>query len=177
MNLTSLTVRHPQVTLILVALLVALGIGSVIGTPRTEDPSFPFPTFSVVAVYPGATPADVEQLVLDPIEKSLAEIDDIKRMRSRAESGLAVTIIEFQSGSNVESKHDAVIRQIEATRAKLPEGLARLEVQRFSTTNVAILQLALVAPTTPYPTLERLADDLTRRLERLPGVKESKGWA
>lgn len=176
MNLTALTVRHPQVTLVLVGLLAVLGISAVTGTPRAEDPSFPFPTFSVVAVYPGATPADVEQLVLDPIEKSLAEIDDIKRMRSRAESGVAVTIIEFESGASVEAKHDAVIRQVEATRAKLPQGLARLEVQRFSTTNVAILQLALVAPATPYRTLERLADDLGRRLERLPGVKEARGW-
>jgi multidrug efflux pump subunit AcrB len=83
-NLARLTVRHPQVTTVLVALLVALGASSIMNTPRTEDPSFPFPTFSIVAVYPGATPQDVEQLVLDPLEKSLAEIDDIKRLRSRA---------------------------------------------------------------------------------------------
>jgi multidrug efflux pump subunit AcrB len=176
-NLARLTVRHPQVTTVLVALLVALGASSIMNTPRTEDPSFPFPTFSIVAVYPGATPQDVEQLVLDPLEKSLAEIDDIKRLRSRAESGVAVAIIEFESGADVETKHDAVIRQVEANRAKLPDGLARLEVRRFSTTNVAILQLALVAPDAPYKTLERLADELSRRLERVPGVKESRGWA
>src|SRR5204863_396201 len=61
--------------------------------------------------------------------------------------------------------------------AGTPVQVATAEGRPFSTTNVAILQLALVAPDVPYRTLERLADELTRRLERVPGVKESKGWA
>jgi multidrug efflux pump subunit AcrB len=177
MSLTALSVRHPQVTMVLVALLVALGASSLQETPRAEDPSFPLATFSVVAVYPGATPKDVEQLLVDPLEKSLAEIDDIKRMRSRAESGVAVTIVEFQAGSDADRKHDAVIRQVDATRPKLPAGLLKLEVKQFSTNNVAILEMALVSPTAPYRTMESLAKDLGRRLERVPGVKAAERWA
>lgn len=177
MNLTALSVRHPQVTMVFVALLVALGASSLIQTPRAEDPSFPLATFSVVAVHPGATPQDMEQLVIDPIEKSLAELDDIKRIRSRAESGVAVTIIEFEAGTDAARKHDAVLRQVNATRPLLPAALLKLEVEQFSTNSVAILELALVSPTTPYRSLEALVKDLSRRLERVPGVKSAERWA
>jgi multidrug efflux pump subunit AcrB len=176
-KLTELTVRHPQVTLVLVALLVALGVNAIETTPRAEDPSFPLGIFSVVAVYPGATPRDVEQLIVDPIEKSLSDIDHIKRIRSRAENGVAITTVEFEAGVDVDAKHDAVIRQVEATRAKLPSGVTHLDVKAFSTTNVAILQLALVSESAPYRSMQLWAEELTRRLGKVPGVKEAEGWA
>jgi multidrug efflux pump subunit AcrB len=174
MKLAALTVRHPQVTMVLVALLISLGVGAVANTPRAEDPSFPLAFFTIVAVYPGATPQDVEQQVVDPLEESLAKIDDLKRIRTRAESGVAIIIAEFESDVDVSAKHDAVIRQVEATRSGLPDAVSRLDVEQYSTTNVAILQMALVSERAPYRTLERLAEDLARRLERVPGVKAAE---
>jgi multidrug efflux pump subunit AcrB len=117
MKLTELTVRNPQATVVMIGLLVALGLGAVLGTPRAQDPTFPMATFSIETIFPGATPSDIEQLVVDPLERSLARIDDIKRLRSRAEAGVSATVVEFEAGVDVEAKHDAVIRQVEATRS------------------------------------------------------------
>jgi len=64
-------------------------------------------------------PKDLEQLVLVQLGKSLAEIDDIKRLRSRAESGVAVTIIEFES-DQARRRHPPG----GGDAGRLPEGLA-----------------------------------------------------
>lgn len=176
MKLTELTVRNPQVTLVLVTMLCALGVNAMVTIPRAEDPSFPVPMFTVVAVYPGATPRDIEKLVVDEIEKSLSEIDDVRRLRSRAQSGVGVTVVEFEAGVNVDNKHDAVRRQVEAIRSKLPAGIAKLEVEDFAISDIPVLELALVSDTAPYATLSHLASELNRRIEKVSGIKQAKTW-
>ena len=56
-------------------MLAVMGMGSWISIPKAEDPAIPIPTYIVVAVYPGAQPADMEQLVVDPIEEAMGELD------------------------------------------------------------------------------------------------------
>ena len=67
MNLTSFSVKNYQFTIILFVLALALGLNSLMNMPRGEDPPFGAPIFVVSAVYPGTTPADMEQLVAVPI--------------------------------------------------------------------------------------------------------------
>ena len=65
-------------TLVVFVALVALGGSSLLTIPKAEDPTFPYPNFAVIAVLPGASPADVERLVVDPIEAELKWLDDVK---------------------------------------------------------------------------------------------------
>ena len=65
MRLSEFSVRNPQMTLVALALMAALGVSAFLAIPRSEDPSFPIPIFIVVAVLPGASPQDLEQLVAE----------------------------------------------------------------------------------------------------------------
>jgi multidrug efflux pump subunit AcrB len=170
-------VARPQFTLVLFALLVALGWNSLRTIPRAEDPSFPIPIFSVVAVYPGAAPSDMEQLVVDPLEDRISELDDLKELTSTAEDGVALTIVEFEADADTARKYEEVVREVNATRADLPENLQRLEVTRVETTNVAVLQIALLSETASWRELQRQAERLEDRLEAVTGVKEIDTWA
>ena len=68
MKLAELSVKNFQFTLVLVLMAVVAGARALLTAPRSEDPTFPIPIYSVVAVYPGASPTDVEELVVDPLE-------------------------------------------------------------------------------------------------------------
>jgi len=68
--LAEFAVKRWQFTVLLFLMFAALGISNWISIPRAEDPDFPVPIFTAVAVYPGASPKDMEQLVAEPIEKS-----------------------------------------------------------------------------------------------------------
>ena len=94
--------------------------------PKSEDPTFPFATFAVVAVLPGSSPTDVERLVVDPLENKLNGLEDVKAVRTEIEDGVAVIRVEFRAGSDATEKRDAVLREVGALRPTLPAELARL---------------------------------------------------
>ncbi len=170
MHVAEFAVRRWQFTLVVFVALVALGISSLFAIPKAEDPTFPFPTFAVVAVLPGASPGDVERLVVEPLEAELKALDDVKTMKTVVDDGHAVVQIELLAGSDPARKRDEVIRETTGLRPRLPSELARLEVQEFNAARVNILQVALATDGAPYRDLERLARDLKARLESVAGV-------
>jgi multidrug efflux pump subunit AcrB len=173
MRLVDFAVRRWQFTVLLFLMLIALGGMSWLTIPRAEDPSFPVPVFTTVAVYPGADAEDMEQQVVEPIERRLATLQRIKEMRSSASDGLAVITVEFEPSVDADRKEDEVLREVNAMRPSLPAGLLRLDVVRNENNTVAIAQLALVSETTPYHELDVLAERLEERVERVAGVRQA----
>ncbi len=177
MRLAEFSVRNFQFTLVIVAMAAALGINSLRTIPQAEDPTFAIASFSIVAVYPGASPEDMEQLVVDPLEARLNELDDLRKLKSESQDGLAVLNVEFEVNVDAERKHDEVVREVNALRPSLPAGLARLEVTKFDASRVNIVQLALVSEALPVHRLDAEARRLEDRLERGPGVRSVARWA
>jgi multidrug efflux pump subunit AcrB len=177
MKIAKFAVERPQLTLVVFAMLAAIGVSSLRTIPRAEDPSFPMPMYVITAVHPGASPRDLEELVVDPIEDRLRELDDLRDVESSMQDGFSITVLEFEWDADPERKYEEVVREVNAVRGELPADLARLEVERFRTTEVAILQIALLSETAPWRVLEREAERLEDRLEVLPGVKEVETWA
>jgi multidrug efflux pump subunit AcrB len=177
MRLWAFSVRRWQFTLVLFGLLIAVGANSLVNIPRSEDPEFQPPIPTVVAVYPGADPVDIERLVVDPIEDAISELDDIKRMDSRSLDGVGVIQPEFSWDSDADEKYDEVVREVNRIRAQLPGDLASLEVRKAGSGLVNIVQFALVSETASYRELKELAEDLSDAIETVPGVRRSEYWA
>jgi multidrug efflux pump subunit AcrB len=176
MKLASFAVNRWQFTVVLFVMLALLGVNSWLTIPRAEDPTFPAPVYSVIAVYPGAPPSDIEQLVVEPIEEKLNELDDLKEMRTKVENEFASITVEFDISVDAKKKKDEVLREINALRPDLPTDLYSLTVQDGDATNVNIVQIALVSETAPYHTLQELAEKLEDRLELVAGVKRAETW-
>jgi multidrug efflux pump subunit AcrB len=164
-----------QFTLLIFALMVFLGIQAVRQVPRTEDPHFPIPAFVVVAIMPGADPVDVEQLLVKPVEDAIDGLDNVDELNSSAGNGVAVIFVRFDWDENADRKYDEVTREINALRSSLPNA-ATIRVERFRTTEAAIRQIALVSDDLPYRRLEKIADNLRERLDRVPGVRDTRYW-
>ena len=178
MRITSFSVKNPQFTLVAFGLVAALGVYAFLHIPRAEDPYFPTPNYGITAIYPGAGAEEVEREVADELEEQLAELSDIKHLRTRITDNVAFVVVEFEAGIDTDKKEDEVRRQVAAARPNLPPGVKSVEVRHWETTNVAILQLAITAPDAlPAARLEAAAEKLIRRLEAVPGVKGVDGWA
>ncbi|HEX9936369.1 MAG TPA: efflux RND transporter permease subunit [Longimicrobium sp.] len=174
MKLSEFSVKKWQFTVVLFGMLAAMGVNSFVSIPRTEDPVFPIAIFPVVAVYPGASPADVEQLVVDPLEERLSTLDDVKSLQTRIEDGVSVTRVEFEASVDAERKYEEVLREVNSLRPELPAELRSLEVRRSNSADVNIAQVALVSGSAPYHEMERQAERLRDRLRTVPGVRESE---
>ena len=177
MKISELAVKNYQFTIVLFLMLVALGIYSFIKIPQAEDPEFPISIFPVIAIYPGASPADIEQLVVDKVEKSLNELEDIKRIKTEIKDGVGVVVIEFSSDTDPDKKYDEILRQMNSIRPSLPQDLYSLETIKIQGGNTNIIQSALVSERSDYSELRKYAEKLKDEISAVPGVRKAESVA
>ena len=176
MGLIDFAVRRWQITLVLFALLSAIGFSAFVGIPRSVDPHFTGPVVVAVATQPGADPSDMEQTVARPIEDVMQGLDGINFVSSTSTDSSAIVAAEFGWGSDPEQHYNDVVRELTALKGTLPASLQPLEFKRFRTTEAAVLQIALISDTASYRRLQKIAKDLRERLNQVSGVRETRVW-
>jgi multidrug efflux pump subunit AcrB len=163
MKITDFSVKNYQFTLIVFVMLSALGISSLLNMPKAEDPEVNAPQFTVVAIYPGTSPRDMEQLVVKPIERRFNEMDDVKRIRSTIDDGLAVTQIEFQIRDGPRQKIPGRGPRAQCHSRRTAERFDQPRYPAFQRpSDVNILQVALLSETAPYRDLEKWSKGIER---------------
>ncbi len=168
MWITRYAVKNSPFTLVIFLMIVVVGITTLLGMPRAEDPEMNAPIYPIVAVYPGTSPEDMENLLVDPLEKRITELDDIKRLYSTIKDGVAVIRVDAVYGVDVDRKHQELVQEINALRAELPADIHSIEVQKATPNTVNILQLALVSENAPRRLLKEQAERLQDALEAVP---------
>ncbi len=153
------------------------GAFAVQGIPRSEDPNFPIPVTRVIVSLPGADPVDIERLVVEPIEDAIAELDDVKEIRSSSRDGLGVLSVEFDWSVDADDKHDEVVREINALRTRLPADIHDIEIRKSNPSLVNIVQIALIDRGAGALALKRAAEDLEELIEGVPGIRRAETWA
>ena len=171
MKLPEFAVKNYQFTLIVFIAVFALGLYSLFTMPRSEDPEVHAPQFTVVVVYPGTSPKDMEQLVVDPMEKKIHELDDIKHVTTNISDGLAVMQVIYKYSSNPDDKYQEVVREINSLRGSLPSDIADIRIEKQTPSDVSIYQYALVSENASNTTLKKYAKDLKERLEKIKALK------
>ncbi|SDH54475.1 efflux RND transporter permease subunit [Chitinophaga filiformis] len=170
MKISSYAVKNYQFTLVIFIMIIVLGITTILTMPRSEDPEVKSPFFNVVVVYPGTSPKDMEDLVVDPLEKELSSQENIKRVRTSIGDGLAVIRVEYKYRSNVDDKYQEVLRVVNGKRDELPENIS-IDVMRQQPSDVNIMQIALVSETASKDKLQYYAEKLQDDLETIKELK------
>lgn len=165
-----------QFSLVVFALLIALGYSAVMSVPKSEDPIAQFPIAVAIVVLPGADAEQMEKLVAIPLEQAFNRIEGVKEIESFAGAGTASVNVEFVWGSDPQRKYDELVRELNVARASLPAGIVEIRTLRANTANAAVVQMALVSDTAPMRQIEAAARDLRDQIERAPGVQEAEIW-
>ena len=172
MNLPRLAIDNYQFTITAFTALFLLGLVSFLSMPQREDPALDIANVFVVAVYPGASPQDIESQVVDPIEEAINELDDLEEVQTTIRDGVAVTEVEFVFGVDPDDKFDAVQRQINQIKGNLPPDLYQLDVRKISTSTVSIFQLALLGDDVEYSLLKSEAERIKDAIEAVDGIRK-----
>jgi len=167
MKISEYAVKNYQFTLVILVMAIVVGLTTLINMPRSEDPELKTPYFPVIVVYPGTSPNDMEELVVDPIEKKISGLEDIKRIRTTIKDGFAIIEVEYKFGGNVNEQYQEVVREVNNMRSTLPEGILSIDVTKPSPTDVNILQMALVSENAPREQLKKQAENLQDELEKI----------
>jgi len=176
MLLPKLAIKNAQFTLTIVVLLVLVGIVSYFEMPRSEDPQFDMPITLIEVIYPGASPTDIETLVVNPLEAEFSDIENIKKIESQVKNGGARIEITFLYGVDSEASYNKVKQAVSSVKPTLPEGVQDLLVLKATPTSVAIMQLALWSEPIDYKLMEFHAKQLEKRLEAITDVRKANVW-
>lgn len=175
MKLPQIALKNYLFVFVLIILAVFLGMRSFFTMPRAEDPFLKFPFYTLIVVYPGTTPGDMEDIVVDPLEEAVDNVDEITEVRTEITNGLAVIQIEAEFGIDYDDKYDELLAEISNVRGDLPEGIYDFEFSQYSPEDrVVVQQYALVSEGASFPEMHDHADVFRDMLEELSDVKEVK---
>lgn len=172
MKISEYAVKNYQFTLVVFLMAVALGISTLINMPRSEDPEINAPQFPIVVVYPGTSPKDMEELVVKPLENKIFELEDIKRIKTTINDGVAILNVEYIYESNVTEKYQELVREVNSIRNKLPEDVLSVDVNRITPSGVSIMQIALISENANDVALRKHAERLKEKLEKVTALKD-----
>ncbi len=168
-ELVARLIAQRRLILAITGVLVLIGMAAWAGMIRQEDPSFPYRVGFVLVAYPGADPARVERLVLEPLEEELAEIEAIKHLRSTVRSGQATIRIMLKDRVyNTDSEWDRVRVAVSRARAKFPEGVGQAVVNDRVVDNTSAV--VTISGSEDLLALREAGDRIKKRLYQLDGV-------
>ena len=174
-NLSEWALEHPSLVLYFMLALFASGVFSYLRLGRAEDPAFTFKTMVVKAVWPGASPAEMEQQVTDRLERKLQETPFLDFTRSFTRSGectIFVTLKDSTPPKEVSGVWYQVRKKIGDIRETLPAGV----FGPFFNDEFGDVYANIYAFTTDGYTFAELKDrveDIRKEILRVRGVSKA----
>ncbi len=146
--------QRRRLVLATVLLLSLIGAAAWFGMNRQEDPFFPYRYAQVVVQWPGAEPAEVERLVLDPVEEELAQVEEVHEIIGAARLGVAVLTVGLgQHIYDTGSAWDRVRVALDRAQRRIPPEAGSIELDDRSMDAHGIV-LAITGSDDPLVRLE-----------------------
>ncbi len=170
MLISDISIKRPVFTTMVMLMLMTLGIlgGRNLGVDLFPDTSFPI--VSVVTVYRGAGPVEVERLVTKQIEEAVASINGVDEIRSFSRDSNSFVIIQFTLETDIKSASADVREKIAAIVERLPKEIEQPVVERFDPGALPILTYAVSSSRNSAETRQVIEDIIKPRVEAISGV-------
>ena len=172
MRISDFAVKNYQFTLVIFLMTVAIGLTTFFNMPRSEDPVIEAPQFPVIVIYPGASPEDMEELVVDPLEEVIYGLENIKRIKTEIKDGVAVLFVEYNYNEDVNEKYQELVREVNTLRPELPEDIFSIKINKVRPSDVNILQIALISENASRDNLKKYGERLQDELEKITELKK-----
>ena len=174
MTLPELCVRRPVMTSLLMLSFVVFGLFGYRQLPVSALPRVDFPTISVSASLPGASPDTMASSVAGPLERAFATIPGINMMTSSSALGTTNIVMQFDLDRNIDGAALDVQSNISATLRKLPPQLpAPPSFQKINPADSPVLFIALVSKTLPLSQVDDYAEQVfANQISQISGVAQ-----
>ncbi|MGA7804435.1 efflux RND transporter permease subunit [Bradyrhizobium sp.] len=171
-NLSAWAVSHPALVLFLMLALGAAGFFSYQRLGRAEDPFFTVKVVNVSAIWPGATAAEMQMQVADPIEKKLQELpyfDKVQTYSKPSFTAMQVTFKDSTPPKEVPYLFYLLRKKLADVQGDLPAGLLGPVVNdEFS--DVDSILYMMTGEGADYAQLKKAAEGFRQRLLKVNGV-------
>jgi len=172
MNISAPFIARPVATTLLTIAIALAGLMGFSRLPVSPLPQVDFPTISVSATLPGASPETVSTSVAEPLERHLGQIADVTEMTSQSGIGQARITLQFEVSRDIDGAARDVQAAINAARADLPTNLpSNPTYRKVNPADAPIMVLALTSKTmTQGQMYDAASNILAQRLSQLSGI-------
>jgi hydrophobe/amphiphile efflux-1 (HAE1) family protein len=172
MSFSELFIRRPIATSLLAAAILIAGIAAYFRLAVAPLPRVDFPTISVSASLPGASPETMASAVATPLERRFGRIAGIAEMTSLSSVGSTTVTMQFDLDRDIESAARDVQAAINAAGGELPSNLpSRPSYRKVNPADSPILILSLTSETLPLAQIFDTANSvLAQRISQVEGV-------
>ncbi|MSU58070.1 MAG: efflux RND transporter permease subunit [Pedosphaera sp.] len=171
-KLAEICIRRPVFGTMIVLVLVVVGATGYLKLGVDRSPPVDLPTIYISTRLPGASPQEMESLIVQPIEEQVNTVEGITELRAIAGVGSAFVIIQFDLSRKVNEALEDVRNRVAALAGQLPRDADPPQVTKFDTERSGVISISLSGDRSRRE-LTELADKIVKvQLERALGVGE-----
>jgi multidrug efflux pump len=167
---TSWAINNKTSMYVLAFILAAYGFISYSTIAKEQIPEIVIPYIMVNTVYPGTSPADMENFITRPLEKNLKSIEDVKQITSNSVQDFSMIVVEFNTGIDIPEAKQRVKDAVDRTQSDLPNNLPNQPaVAEIDFSQIPIMYINISGDYS-LDNLKQYADKMQDRIETVPQV-------
>lgn len=174
MSLPKFSIQQPVFVNLFALLIVVIGVFSFTSIPKEELPDIHLNAVKVTTSYPGPSPEEIEELITQPIEEEISDIDDIDYISSITSEGRSVVNVYFSRNTKMDT--DDLYRKLQEVQTEvnkvtdLPENADNPEVKEFKI-DLHLITIGIVGEGRERE-LTEIAEDMHYDLKKIYGVSD-----
>ena len=165
-------IRRPVATTLLMVAILLAGLVAYPNLPVAPLPQVDFPTISVAASLPGASPETMATAVAQPLERQIAQIAGVSQMTSTSALGVTGITVQFDLDRKIDAAANDIQAAINAAAGQLPKNLPSPPTYRkVNPSDTPILILSVTSDVAPIIEVDDAAENiLAQRISQISGV-------
>jgi len=173
MNIAGPFIERPVMTTLVMSGILIFGVLGYRRLPVSDVPNVDYPTISVSATLPGASPETMAAAVATPLEKQFSTIAGIDAMTSTSSVGSTNIALQFTLSRDIDGAAQDVQAAIAQTLGQLPQDMLPPSYQKVNPAASPIIYFALTSATLPLSQLDEYAETyLAQRMSMVDGVAQ-----
>ncbi len=163
-----------NLTPLIVAASLLLGLFAIKMTPREEEPQISVPMVDVYLPLAGSSPQEVQERVVKPLEGKLWEISGVEYLYSMSRPGVGIITVRYKVGENMEESLVKLYNKVMSNRGLLPQSAGEPLVVAKSIDDVPLVALTLWSDRYDHSMLRKLAREVCDELKKSENVSEAE---
>jgi len=159
--------EHPVAANLTMAFVIVVGFATALQMPQKTFPDFSLDTVSVSVSYPGASPLEIQESIVRPIEDQLSGIDGIDSLTATITEGRGVVAISFLRGEDIQKKLDEIKTEVDRISVFPQDANDPVVIQ--ANNNTRVLEIAIHGDASEA-VLKETAERLKAELTALDGI-------
>ena len=172
MNIIALSIKRPSLVIVVFAILTLAGLFASRLMSYELLPNFNVPVVTIIAVYPGASPIEVETAVVKKVENIIAGVSGIKTLFAISNENYCVFKVELEDDADADLVENSIQKKITQNMEQFPKEMRPPNIGKFAFDDLPVMKLALYSDLPPVEFNELIKDKIEPALSRLDGVAQ-----